>query len=367
MDRKIKIAMLTGKFEVTGISVVIMNYCKSLNKDKYDLTIITGIPVAEQYIIEASKAGIKMIFLPSRHNDPFKHYLILYKVLKAGKYDIVHDHGNSSMMAVELTLAKLAGIKVRIAHSHNSVCPNMKLHKIMNPYFKKTYTKALACGTLAGEWLFGNNQFEVLPNGFDTYKLIFNERDRVRTRKDLHIDNAFVIGHIGRFNKQKNHPFLLEVFKEVADIRKDVVLLLVGIGPDFENTKKMVEKHPYKNRIILYGETKNASEIYSAMDIFVLPSRYEGLPVVLLEAQISGLPCIVSDMVTKEVDFGKIQWESIVKEPRVWANRILNTPVVEDSVREQYYHDNYSEIERFDISFTVDQLDAIYTDLVKRS
>lgn len=357
--------MLAGKFEVTGISVVIMNYCKALDKDKYDLTIIAGTPIAEQYVTEAEQSGVKIISLPSRHKALFKHYLALYKALKAGRYDIVHDHGNSSMIAIELTLAKWAGVKIRIAHSHNSVCSNMMLHKILNPYFKRTYTKALACGILAGDWLFGKNQFEVLPNGFNTNEFIFNEKDRTQIRKELHIENGFVIGHIGRFNEQKNQPFLLQVFEEIADHRKDAVLLLVGTGPDFESTKQLAEKHPYKNQIILYGETKNTSKIYSAMDIFVLPSRYEGLPVVLLEAQISGLPCITSDVVTKEMDFGKIQWESLVKEPCIWADRIMNTPVIENAARKQYYQDNFSKIKKFDISNTVNQLDAIYTDLLQ--
>lgn len=367
MGSKIKIAMLAGKFEVTGISVVIMNYCKVLDKDRYDLTIIAGTPIAGQYVIEAEKAGIKIISLPSRRNDPFNHYLALYKALKSGKYDIIHDHGNSSMMAIELTLAKWSGVKVRIAHSHNSVCPNMKLHRLLNPYFKTTYTKALACGALAGEWLFGKNQFEVLPNGFNTREFIFNEKAREQIRKELHVENRFVIGHIGRFNSQKNQPFLLQVFKEIAGHRKDAVLLLVGAGPDFESTKQLVAKHPYKDQIILYGETKNVSGMYSAMDVFALPSRYEGLPVVLLEAQISGLPCIVSDTVTKEVDFGKIQWESLTNEPRVWADRILDASVSENIARQQYYQDNYDKIKKFDIGYTVNQLDTIYTGLTKRS
>ena len=367
MGSKIKIAMLAGKFEVTGISVVIMNYCKALDKNKYDLTIIAGTPIAGQYVTEAEKFGIKIISLPSRHKAPFKHYLTLYKTLKAGQYDIVHDHGNSSMMAIELTIASLAGVKVRIAHSHNSVCPNIKLHRLLNPYFKNTYTKALACGTLAGEWLFGKNQFEVLPNGFNTREFIFNEKAREQFRQELHVENCFVIGHIGRFNEQKNQPFLLQVFKEIACHRKDAVLLLVGAGPDFESTKQLVIKHPYKDQIILYGETKNASDLYSTMDVFVLPSRYEGLPVVLLEAQISGLPCIVSDSVTKEVDFGKIQWESLAKEPLIWADRILNTSVPGNIARQQYYQDNYSKIKKFDISYTVNQLDRIYMGLAKRN
>lgn len=366
MSIKIKIAMLSGKFDVTGISVVILNYCKALDKSKYDITIIAGMPIAEQYELEAKKNGIKIISLPSRYSNPRKHYLAFYKRLKAGKYDIVHDHGNSSMMAIELTLARLAGCRATIAHSHNSFCPNLKIHKILNPYFRKTYTKALACSLLAGEWLFGKNQFEVLPNGFHTNNFVFDADSRKKIRQELQIQDKYVIGHIGRFNDQKNQPYLLKIFEKVAAKRADAVLLLVGTGPDFEKTQALIKDSPYQDRIILYGTTKNTRAMYSGIDVFVLPSKYEGLPVVLLEAQISGLPCMVSDRVTREMDFGDIVWESIDHDPEVWAEKICNMKAVSDAEREKYCLIHKEQIAGYDIENTVKQLDRIYRSLIEK-
>lgn len=362
--KKIKVALVTNHLDVMGISAVIMNYSKSINLKKYELTIIAGSPIAKRYLNECKSYGIKIIKLPSRHYESLKHYVCLYKTLKTGEFDIVHVHGNSSIMAIELTIAMLAGVKNRIAHCHNSTCPNITVHRFLSPYFSKIYTKALSCGLLAGEWLFGKENFEVLPNGFHTEIFQFNFEKRNIIRKKLQLEDKFVIGHIGRFNHQKNQAYLLRVFEKVADSCKDAVLLLVGTGPDFDKIKSLIEVHPYKNRIILYGESKEPSILYSAMDVFVLPSLHEGLPVVLLEAQISGLPCLVSDTVTREVDFGNMSWASIEADPQIWSDKILKIKNRVDIDRESYYEKNRKQILEYDISTNVKQLEKIYTDLV---
>ena len=363
-DEKIKVAMVTNHFGITGIGTVIMNYGKALDKSKYDLTILAGQPIAEKYEKECRENGINLVALPSRHGSPMKHYIALWRTLKKGHYDIVHDHGNSSMMAVELTIAKLAGVKNRIAHSHNSTCPNMRVHRLLNPYFRTVYTKALACGQLAGDWLFGEGNFEVLPNGFHTEYFVFSKESRDAIRSKLGVENQLLIGHIGRINEQKNQEYLLDIFGEVAAMRNDATLLIVGTGPDEEKIKARVQNHPYKDRIILYGETDNPMAFYSAMDVFVFPSRYEGLPVVLLEAQISGLPCVVSDKITREVDLGDINWQSIDVTPRKWESAILNIKQHSEQERNAYIRNHLAKIERYDINNTVKQLDEIYTDLL---
>lgn len=364
MGSKIRVAMISNHLGVMGISSVIMNYSKSMNLQKYDITIIAGKPVANQYLEECKSCGIKVVELPSRHHESLKHYFYLYKVLKSGKFDIVHVHGNSSIMSIELSIARLAGVKKRIAHSHNSTCPNIAVHRILTPFFDKTYTKALACGILAGDWLFGKDNFEVLPNGFHTEKFKFSLDKRNSIRKKLQLEDKYVIGHIGRFNQQKNQIYLLQIFEETAKINEDVCLLLVGTGPDFEKVKSLVETHPYKNRIILYGESSEPNALYSAMDLFVLPSLHEGLPVVLLEAQISGLPCLVSDTVTREMDFGDISWASIEANPQIWSDKILEIKDKLNIDRESYYEKNRKQILEYDISNNVKQLERIYTGLV---
>lgn len=366
MSRQIKVAMVTNHLGITGISTVILNYCKALDRERYDLTVIAGEPIAEENRRECEQNGIKLIALPSRHQQSAAHYVALWKAMRNGRYDIVHVHGSSSMMANELTIIRLAGVKTRIAHSHNSACPNMHVHRILNPYFRRCcYTKALACGELAGDWLFGENQYEILPNGFRTERFTYDVELRKQIREELHIENNLVIGHIGRFNEQKNQPYLLKVFEQLASQCDEVVLLLVGTGPDFDKTRGLVEAHPYKDRIILYGVTENTPAVYAAMDVFALPSRHEGLPVVLLEAQMEGLPCVVSDRVTREVDYGDIAWESIDVDPAKWAERIQALHIPTDTERLNYYIEHRDQIAAYDIAQTVRQLDRIYRELVE--
>lgn len=357
--KKMKIAMVTNHFGITGISMVIMNYCKALDRNKFNLTIIAGSPVNGQYKRDCKLYGINMVELPSRHQKPIEHYFQLWKNMEKSKYDIVHIHGNSSLMSVELLIAKIAGIKVRIAHSHNSACPNMRLHKLLSPYFRRLCTKSLACSSLAGEWLFGNGNFQILPNGFCVKKFLFEESQRKRLRNKMKLENKFIVGHIGRINEQKNHQYLLKIFQEIAEKKENAFLLLVGDGPDYEKIKKVINNHSYKERIILYGETDNTAAMYSAMDVFVFPSKYEGLPVVLLEAQISGLPCIVSDRVTREVDFGDLCWKSITDEPEAWAEASIEKNM-DLSERQNYFDKHKSQVEKYDICRTVRQLEAIY-------
>lgn len=364
MPRKVKVAMVATHFGITGIGSVIMNYCKALDPTKYEFTVIAGLPIAEQYKEECKKYGIRIITLPPRHEQSFRHYIRLLKVLKTYHFDILHDHGNSSMMAVELTLARLAGIKIRIAHSHNTRCPNAIVHKLLNPYFRKQYTKALACGKRAGDWLYGEGKFTVLPNGFNTNEFQFSLENRYRIRKKLNIEDKFVIGHVGRINDQKNQDFLLDVFFEVAKEKENAVLLLVGEGPSMKAIKYKASESTYKDRIIFYGVSSKPSEMYSAMDILTLPSKYEGLPIVLLEAQISGLPCIASDRVTREVDFGKIQWASIDNITE-WDNKILNTQSNSILYRINYIKEHKDSIEKYDIKNTAGQLDKIYSSLLR--
>ena len=360
INKKIKVVMVTNHFGITGIGTVMMNYCKALDKNNYDLTILAGLPIAEKYEQECKEIGIHLIVLPSRHGEPLKHYVALWKALKAGEYDILHDHGNSPKMTIELMLARLAGIKVRIAHCHNKIPSNKLINKVFRYFFQYSYTKALACSELAGNWLFGAGNFQVLINGFNTEEFLYDEKQREMVRKQLNIEECYVIGHVGRFNVQKNQPFLLDIFEEVAKNEPKAVLLLVGTGPDFEKTKKLVDNHPFYNRIILYGESNKIPSLYSAMDVFVFPSKYEGLGLVAVEAQISGLPCVVSDAVPKEIVVGnKVTFVPLKESASSWSNIVLNQ-LTKIEHREDFFEQNKFSISLYEMNKCVEELDSVY-------
>lgn len=359
-NKKIKIAMITNHFGITGIGTVIMNYCKALDKNKYDLTILAGKPIAKKYKKECQENGIHLVAIPSRHNEPIKHYIGVWKALKAEPYDIVHDHGNSSMMAIELTIAKFAGVKNRIAHCHTKGNKEKWNYKILMHAFKHSYTEGFACSKQAGDWIFGQDNFQVLINGFNVKDFIYSDNERKKIRKTLNLEGRFVIGHAGRFNNQKNQTFLLEIFKEFIKVKSNAMLLLVGTGPDLEKIKKLVSIHPNKDKIILYGEASDISGLYSAMDIFVFPSKSEGLGLVAVEAQISGLPCVVSDVVPKEIVVGNnVTFVSLKESASSWANTILNLSTSTEK-RKDFYNSNQSLILRYDMNSCVRILDDCY-------
>ena len=358
--RRIRVAMLATNLELNGISSVIMNYVRYLDLSKYNLTIIAGKSIEEKYRLECNDRGVNIIELPHRLDDTKGYYYNLYKSLKKGNFDIFHVHGSSATLAIDLMIAKLAGIKLRIAHSHNTTTNNMKLHKILTPIFKVLYTKGFACGIAAGKWLFGNRDFVVIPNGFDVKKFMYSKKARDKFRENNNLENTIVLGHVGRFNHQKNHPFILKVFDELIKLNGKYRLLLVGNGPDFNKVQSLIEKSQNSDKIILYGETINPSDVYMAMDKFILPSLYEGLPVVLLEAQISGLPAIVSNVVTSEVKMtDNLIFESLKNSPKKWAKSIdsLNTT---DEERRKFFSNNKNIIMNYEVEKSVKILENEY-------
>ena len=363
MNNELKIAMVAVDLSRTGISTVIMNYCKKIDTTKCQIDLIVGNRIVPEYRKECNALGIKIVEVPFKLENAKGYYWALFKNLSAKKYDIVHVHGNSAMITPELAIAWLKGIKVRIAHSHNTTCEHIKVEKMLRPFFNVLYTHGFACSTAAGRWLFGNKDFYVIPNGFETGKFKFSQRKRDEIRNELHLDDKFVIGHIGQFNAQKNHEFLLRVFTEVAEGRDDAVLLLVGNGPDKEKIMKLIDEHPYKDRIVVYGESDHPENLYCAMDRFVFPSKFEGLGIVLLEAQIDGLACVASDVVPDEAIIShNVTRLSLNEKLSVWAHEILKNNQI---VRDEYYDHNLQSIKRYDITENAKQLMDIYMRCLK--
>lgn len=364
--KKISIAMLASKLEINGISTVIWNYCTHMDLLRFDITVLAGRPINEYYINEFTKLGIRVIELPERKGNSINYLRELNKIMKNEKFDIVHVHGNQASIALELLVAYMNGIKVRIAHSHNTTCKSMRVHKLLKPLFNLIYTDGFACGEAAGKWLFGNGDFTVIPNGFDTNKFEFNSSYRSEIRTKLGIENRYVIGHIGRINEQKNQTYLLKIFEKVAADNENAVLLMVGTGPMQPEIEKLVDDHPYKDRIIMFGETNSPEKLYSAMDVFVFPSLYEGLPVTLLEAQINGLRCVASAAVTREVMLydNSIHFIKLSDDVSYWADAIKNQ--LPDLDRDAIYKEHEDSIIRYNIADNVNLVNNIYVDLIRR-
>ena len=299
--RKFKVLVIVNAaFGYDGISSVATNYYKYQDRSRVEMDLLTINPIFDDLARVIDANGDKSFVLDYRNRNPIKYVFQLRKVIKENKYDIVHVHGNSATMAVELLAAKLAGCMVRVAHSHNTQCDHQKLNKLLMPVFSRLYTDCCACSKEAGEFLFGDRECYVVNNGLYLPLYEFNPDVHDRIRAEKGITDKYVIGHIGRFRFQKNQEFLVSLLKRIRE-RKDAVLLLVGAGENEGAVKTQAKELGVEDKIILYGTTDHVYEVVQAMDVFAFPSRFEGLGIVAIEAQASGLNCVASDAVPKTI------------------------------------------------------------------
>lgn len=358
----------TGGLFMDGIFSCIEEYLTAMNTTDMDIRVLATNKAEDGIIRRIESIGCKVISIPYRKNNIVKYFFALYRYIKREKIDIVHIHGSSAIMSIELMAAKIAGCKVRIAHSHNTTCENKKIDKFLRPIFNKSYTNAFACGEDAGKWMFGNHKFIVIPNGRDLKKYGYDIDKRNKYRNMLMIPNdALVIGHVGRFNRQKNHEYIVEVFREVIRRNKNSYLVLIGTGEKIDDIRKMVIELELKENVIFTGVIENVADYLSTFDIMLLPSIYEGLPLVVIEWQIAGLPCIISDTITKECAITPlVEFRSIQEKPEVWSREIEKI-ILQD--REKNKESLFDEIRKagYDIVVEAGKLRKLYLNLFQNT
>lgn len=363
----IKVLVVAKDLQVQGISKVIMNYFHFLKDKDVEMDLAVGQPIEYIYKENIEKAGRKLYALPSKSTNSVEYYLELYKVMKMKKYNIVHVHGNSATITIELFLGLLAGIPVRIAHSHNSTCNHIIVHKTLKSIMRSLCTDRFACSELAGRWMFGNCSFQVIQNCFDTSIFIFDKKKRDSCRERLQIGDAYVIGHVGFFNKQKNQKFVIEIFREYLKKNSNSRLLLIGDGETKDNIQMYAKNLGIANKVIFFGVTNNVAELLSAMDCFVFPSLYEGLGIALIEAQINGLPCLLSDVIPDTTKIGNYYYKmSLQNKASDWADRLMLLKRLSIN-REAFYFENINTIQNYDCSKVAEKLYDIYSKAYSRT
>ena len=306
-NKPIRIAHIIGKWLGGGVESVVMNYYRNIDRNRIQFDFFCDDDSTNIPYDEIESLGGRVILIPPYHKI-FKYHKILREKLLDGKYKIVHSHINT-LSIFPLYAAKCANVSVRIAHSHSTT--NKKewkkniLKQILRPFSKIFATDYLACTEHAGRWLFGNKAFEnkkvyVLNNAIDIEKFAYDEKVRDKKRNELNIKkDTLVIGHIGRFVAQKNHTFLIDIFNEIHKNNSNTILLLVGQGPLMNEIKEKVSDLNLNDSVRFLGQRIDVCELYQAFDAFLFPSLYEGLGMVLIEAQCSGLPCLCSSEVPK--------------------------------------------------------------------
>lgn len=363
------LVITTVRFRQNGITSVIMNYYRNLNKKLVSMDFIGPNAIDSTYASEFSKNNSKYIQLASRKKNIFKYIFDLYTTMRKGQYDIVHVHGSSHLITLELFIAKVAGIKVRIAHSHNTKCDHELLHKLLTPIFNYSYNYGIACSKEAGKWLFNKKNFLLMHNGIDLSNYKFDLKTRTTLRKELGLtENDFVIGNIAGFIPVKNHNYIIKLFNELNKVDKDIKCILLGDGSLFDEIKDKIKRNNLLNNVLLLGNKIDVYKYYNVMDVFILPSLYEGFPMVLVEAQSNGLYSIVSDTVSDStnltglVAYLGIQEENIDK----WAKKLLELKNTKFN-RERDSNDAQNKLknEGFDIKDNTNKLFDYYIRAIK--
>ena len=370
-SRRLRVLQVGMTRNLGGIETYLIEQFRHLDKSKidYDFVNITG-EYSICYEDEILASGSKIFKVVSRHKNPLLHYWQWFNILLQNKgiYDVIVLNTNSLEYVFPLVLGKIFGIPVRVIHSHNSGFENKQglARRLLVGMNKKLLAWSVnlrfACSQFAGQWMFKDNPYHVIYNAIDIHKYDADLAVRDEMRQALNLDTALTLLHVGRFSYQKNHSFLLDIFKEVHSIQPDSVLLLVGDTTEesefLTEVKRKIKAYGLENVVRLLGRRDDVNKIMQAADVLVMPSFFEGLTVVGIEAQASDLPLLLSDTVTKELGLlPSTQFISLEAGPTAWAEAIVNS-------KQHNRQSRYEELKAagYDIGFETERVEKLLID-----
>lgn len=318
--------LLTNLSVSNGVSSFIMNYYRKLDDSiiKMDFAVLYDRP--SPYIQEVKAKGSKVFVLPPV-NKMNQHIRKCMQILDAGNYDIIHD--NSLILTIPMMLcAMVKRVPVRILHSHSAKVGFTRAKEIRNkvflPLLKLTATHYVACSEVAGWGIFGKRDFKVLYNVIDFDRFTFDIEKRNQLRTKMGVQDSFIVGSVGRISDEKNPFFAMDVFKLIAKKEPSARYWWIGSGTLDEQLLDYVKKLEIEDRVSFLGIRSDVADLYQAIDCFFMPSKFEGLPITVIEAQAMGLRCVISDAITREVEYTDfIRWVSLEKEKQSWVEAII--------------------------------------------
>ncbi len=331
----IRVLQCVNNMHRAGLETMLMNYYRNIDQTQIQFDFLTHRPFRSDYDDEIESLGGKVYYAPRLYPQNYPEYFSYMDEFfkKHPEYKIVHSHIDS-MSYLPLLAAKKAGVPVRIAHSHSTrIDKDFKypLKCFFRSRLTNVATHCFACGNDAGKFLFGNHDFTVIPNAIDSKKYLFNEELRKQKREQLGITDKFVVANVGRFEKAKNQQFLISIMPQLIKQRANTVLMLVGDGKCLDDNIKLAKKYGVLDKVIFLGKRQDLEELYQAMDVFVMPSLFEGVPLVGIEAQFASLPCIFSQNVPKEVSITN-NTDFIPLSEKIWIEKILNVPETREKI-----------------------------------
>lgn len=326
----IRIFMVGYSEKKGGVETYISNLCKYLDKKEFDIV----------YCWPQMELNGKIWHCPRNRHNYFKYYRFWKQFFSENHFDALYYNACDIVSIDMLRFAREAGIKVRILHSHNTgIQQKMRIyHWVMEKWNRlvlpKYATHLLACSEYAGRWMFDNKPFKVINNSVELSKFMYSEKIREKKKRELHIQNELVIGCVGRLEPQKNISFAIDVLAELVKINDEIKLVIVGEGYLKGELEKKVHEKNLDDYVIFLGVRNDVNELMSMFDCLLMPSYFEGLPFVLVEAQVSGLSCVVSNNVSPEANLtGCVEFVSLNDDVRVWAEKIIENAMI---VRKDY-------------------------------
>ena len=315
MGNAIRILNVTTALRAAGIESFIINNYRRIDRDKVQFDFLVMRNKNEYYDAEVKMLGGEKFTIETTLKNSFLKALQesykLYQFLKKHKvYKIVHIHYTTPLKVFYLLAAKKAGVKVRIYHSHSAEISGKSgykyiIYELCRKRMKSWGTYFFACSKAAAKWMYpdemiSSGRVEIIKNGIDTERFRFSEESRKKIRTEYNLEDSFIVINTGRFTEQKNQKFSIKMFSELKKSKRNAVLMLLGDGDLLDDCKKYAYSLGCDD-VIFLGVKNNVEEYLSAADCYVMPSLYEGLPVAAIEAQCSGLPCILSKNITDEV------------------------------------------------------------------
>ncbi|SFH76540.1 glycosyltransferase family 1 protein [Pisciglobus halotolerans] len=361
MSHPKRILHFQGRMGKGGAETFMMNAYRNIDRSKFqfDFLIYNDFKDVKTYNQEIHHLGGKIYSVPNPKKNIIGYIKAVNDLLKEKHFDIVHSEvffGGG----LNLWLANQAGIKKRIVHSHatsdgkGNHLVYKGIRKVFDKLMKENATDYLACSNEAGIALYGNEQpFIFVPNGIDLekYQNVTESKKDIRKKLNIGEDNV-VIGNIGRFEEQKNHRFLIDIFQSVLKKQPNATLLLIGEGSLLKEIKQIVKEKKMENHVQFLGSRDDIPELLKAMDVFLMPSLYEGLPISAVEAQAAKLKLVLSDEVSKETKLSKnVQFLSLNQSSEEWAAKVLEEP---------YTNEPLPSLSQYDMKKTAEQLEKIY-------
>lgn len=324
----IRVLQCVNNMQRAGLETMLMNYYRAIDRTKIQFDFLMHRPERSDYDDEIESLGGRIFRAPRLYPQNYPAYFSYMKGFfrENPEYQIVHSHIDA-MSYFPLLAAKKEGVPIRIAHSHSaSIDRDLKypLKQLFRFQIPRVATSFLACGKEAGRFLFRGKPFGVIPNAIETERFCFCETVRRQERSEFALGKEFVVGHVGRFNYPKNHDFLTEIFAAILQKDPEAILLLIGTGEKEQAIREKVDSLGISRNVRFLGNRSDVAQLYQAMDAFVLPSLFEGIPLVGVEAQFAGLPCIFSDRVPEEVAFtDNCRFLDLNLPAEAWADKIL--------------------------------------------